>query len=117
MKKVKFIAWLTALAMIVAPKLHAQNGLEATGLPGDHFSLEGALEAFRQASTMEEFEKMLNLENNHINNMDLNNDGQVDYVKVLEKMENNAHIFILQDQVLELEGQDIAVIELEKTGE
>ena len=115
MKTTTLLIWMTIIAVFMTPELKAQD--DSTGLPGDHFSLEGALEAFRQAGTVEGFEKMLNLENNHINNLDLNNDGQVDYIKVLEKMENNSHIFVLQDQVLELENQDIAVLELEKTND
>ena len=33
---------------------------EQTGLPGDQFSLEGALETFKKATSPEEFEKLLN---------------------------------------------------------
>ncbi|HVZ57243.1 MAG TPA: hypothetical protein VG870_11335 [Chitinophagaceae bacterium] len=90
---------------------------DSTGLPGDHFSLEGALAMFRRAGSPEEFEKMLNTENNHVNNLDLNGDGQIDYVRVVEKADGQAHDFILQVPVTESESQDIAVIELEKTGD
>ena len=40
----------------------AQNSEVSTGLPGDHFSLEGALELFKNSSSIEDFEKQLNLE-------------------------------------------------------
>jgi hypothetical protein len=35
---------------------------DSTGVPGDNFSLEGALEMFRKAESPEEFEKMINTE-------------------------------------------------------
>lgn len=103
---------------IVSIAVHAQSqsGIDSTGLPGDHFSLQGALQMFQKASSIEEFEKMINTENNHVNNLDLNGDGEIDYVKVIDKSEGDAHAFILQVPVSENENQDIAVIELEKTG-
>jgi hypothetical protein len=93
----------------------AQNA-DSTGLPGDNFSLQGALALFKKANSPEEFEKLLNIEENHVNNLDLNGDGNIDYVRVIDKMEKDAHAFVLQVPVSENESQDIAVIELEKTG-
>lgn len=90
------------------------NSADSTGLPGDNFSLEGALDLFKKSESPEEFEKNLNSEENKVNNLDLNEDGVTDYVKVIDKTENNAHAFVLQAAVSETENQDIAVIELEK---
>jgi hypothetical protein len=89
---------------------------DSTGLPGDHFSLQGALQLFQKAGSPEEFEKLLNTEENHVNNLDLNGDGDIDYVRVVGKMEKDVHAFVLQVPVSENESQDIAVVELEKTG-
>jgi hypothetical protein len=89
---------------------------DSTGLPGDNFSLQGALELFKKAGSPEEFEKLLNTEDSKVNNLDLNDDGNTDYIKVVSKRENDVQIFVLQAQVAEKESQDIAVIELEKTG-
>lgn len=90
---------------------------DSTGLPGDHFSLEGALDLFKKSSSLEDFEKQLNAESNNVNNLDLNGDGEIDYVRVSDKMEGTAHAIILQTAVTESESQDVAVIEVEKTGE
>ena len=89
---------------------------DSTGLPGDNFDLQGALAMFQKASSPEDFEKLLNTEDNNVNNLDLNEDGEIDYVKVVSKMDNDVHVFILQVAVSASENQDIAVIELEKTG-
>lgn len=89
---------------------------DSTGLPGDNFSLQGALEMFKKAGSPEEFEKLLNTEQNKVNNLDLNEDGNIDYIRVINKKENDVQIFVLQALVSDKESQDIAVIELEKTG-
>jgi hypothetical protein len=83
-------------------------------VPGDDFSLEGALELFKKSSSPEEFERLLNSADARVNNLDLNGDGQIDYIRVIDKNRGNVHAFILQAVISENEGQDIAVIELEK---
>jgi hypothetical protein len=90
---------------------------DSTGLPGDHFSLEGALDLFKESSDLETFERALNEEANHVNNLDLNHDGKVDYVRVESHKENNAFAIVMQVAVSKEEAQDVAVIELEKTGD
>jgi hypothetical protein len=106
------LCFLTSLA----GRAQDQSGVDSTGLPGDNFSLQGALELFKNAASIEEFEKALNTESNHVNNLDLDNDGETDYVQVVSKSDNDAHAFILQVAVSAGESQDIAVIELEKNG-
>lgn len=83
-------------------------------VPGDDFSLEGALELFKKSASPEEFERMLNAENSKVNNLDLNGDGNVDYLRVIDQNEGNVHAFIIQAIVSHNESQDVAVIELEK---
>jgi len=92
------------------------NTTDSTGLPGDHFSLEGALELFKQADSPEAFEKALNTEKNYVNNLDLNGDGDIDYIRVIDHAEGDVHALVLQVPVSAGEAQDIAVIETEKTG-
>lgn len=114
----KFIPLFTAFLLgASAISAQQQTGVDSTGLPGDQFSLQGALQLFQQAGTIEAFEKLLNEEGSHVNNLDLNGDGQTDYIRVLDKSEKEAHAFVLQVPVSATESQDIAVIELEKTGD
>jgi hypothetical protein len=115
----KLTTWfLTLLAGSVLTTANAQDtsGQDSTGLPGDNFSLQGALDMFKKAGSPEELEKLLNTESNGVNNLDLNNDGDIDYVRVIDKKDGNVHAFILQVAVSAGENQDVAVIELEKTG-
>jgi hypothetical protein len=90
---------------------------DSTGLPGDHFSLQGALDLFKKAQSMEDFEKMLNSEDNSVNNLDLNQDGEIDYLKIEDHLKKDAHAIVIQAIINEKESQDVAVIELEKNGE
>ncbi|MCG9910692.1 MAG: hypothetical protein MH137_05255 [Flavobacteriales bacterium] len=87
------------------------------GLPGDNFNLAAAMDIFQKSPTLEEFEKNLNLEDKRVNNLDLNNDGQTDYIKVLTYQKDNLHTIVLQVDLSRNESQDIAVIYVEKKGE
>ena len=117
--KATFVSMFVFALVVAAGSVTAQEQNMSTGLPGDHFSLSGALETFKKSSSPEEFEKLLNKAGNDVNNLDLNHDGKVDYVKVIGKKDNvtDVQLFILQVPVTDEENQDIAVVELERTGE
>jgi hypothetical protein len=108
---------LTGLAVTVTAQAQKESGIDSTGLPGDNFSLQGALAMFQKAGSPEDFEKLLNSEDNHVNNLDLNGDGDIDYIRVIDNTDKEVHAFVLQAVVSETESQDIAVIEIEKTGD
>ncbi len=119
MKKIRFVLCMGMLLFVTITQINAQSSSEqdSTGLPGDNFSLQGALEMFKKASSPEEFEKLINTKDNNVNNLDLNGDGDIDYIRVVGKMDKDVHAFALQVPVSETENQDIAVIEIEKTGD
>lgn len=83
-------------------------------VPGDDFSLEGALELFKKSASPEEFERKLNSSESRVNNLDLNGDREIDYIRVIDRNQGNVHAFILQAVLSSTESQDVAVIELEK---
>jgi hypothetical protein len=113
-----FFGIITSLAVFsLSARAQNQSGIDSSGLPGDHFSLQGALQMFQNASNIEDFEKAINTESNNVNNLDLNEDGDIDYIRVIDKSEKDNHAFVLQAIVSEKESQDIAVIALEKTGD
>ena len=84
---------------------------------GGDFSLEGALAMFKQSNSLEEFEKNLNSENNNVNNLDLDGDGQTDYINVEDIKENDSHVIVMSTYLNDTEKQDIAVIGIEKKGD
>src|SRR3954453_14355603 len=84
------------------------------GLPGDNLDLYAVLDLFQKSKTIELFEKSLNDEKEGINNLDLNLDKKVDFIKVVTKKEDSAYKFVLQVDVAKTETQDVAVILLNK---
>ena len=84
------------------------------GLPGDNLDLYAVLDLFQKSKTIEDFEKSLNLEKTGINNLDLDLDGKVDFIKVVTKKEGDDFTFILQVAVTKTETQDVAVIFITK---
>lgn len=114
----KTIRNLIGIALLLpAAIVYGQQATDSTGLPGDNFSLSGALELFKQSESPEAFEKALNSEDSKVNNLDLNGDGEIDYIKVIDKNDGDVHAFVLQALVSENESQDVAVIEVEKEGD
>lgn len=118
MKKI-FIIVVALIAWFTTSGVNAGSLPEpdSTGMPGDNFDLRGAIEIFKNSDSPEDFEKKLNAEDNKVNNLDLNEDGDVDYIMVYDKSDSKAHILILRVAVNENEMQDIAAIEIEKDGD
>ncbi len=84
---------------------------------GDNFSLEGTLTAFKKATSLEQFERLLNNRNSNINNLDLNNDGAIDYINVADIKNGDSHVLVLSTFLNETDKQDIATISLDRTGD
>ncbi|AWG20109.1 hypothetical protein FFWV33_00530 [Flavobacterium faecale] len=103
------IALLFPLVSVVA------QGTPQLQTPGQNFSLEGALALFKKAKTVQQFERSLNHEDNNVNNLDLNKDGQTDYIAVNDIKENNAHVLVLSTSISKNNIQDIATINVEKS--
>ncbi len=107
-------ACLALLALTSTTRAQDSSPPDSTGLPGDGFSLAGALDLFRQAKDLAAFEQALNQEANKVNNLDLDGDGQVDYIRVVGHRDGDAQAIVMQVPLSKEELQDVAVIELEK---
>ena len=75
-----------------------------------YLDLQAVAAAFAQSSTIEEFENLLNDSSFMLSNLDLNNDGYVDYLRVLETVEGNAHVFVIQAVLSNNIYQDVATV-------
>ncbi len=91
-----------------------ENDEPLLGLPGDDLDLYAVLDLFQNSKTIEAFETSLNDEKTGVNNLDLNNDGKVDFIKVVTEQDGDDFLFILQDPISEKETQDVAVIAVSK---
>ena len=116
MKRRKFLKTLaiTGAGFAYMPNIFGQDSTTAVSNVGEDLDLYGVLDLFAEAENLEEFEKALNDEEQGINNLDLNGNGEVEYIKVDEIVEGNTHLIILQVEIEENEFQDVATIEIEK---
>ncbi len=113
----KRLMLLCLAIFIISNTNHLTAQDESTRSIGDNFSLEGSLDLFKKSSTLENFESLLNVQSSDANNLDLNDDGEVDYIRVTDYVDGDVHAIVLQAVVSEEESQDIAVIEIEKSDE
>lgn len=80
----------------------------------DNLDLRAVAHIFGEASNLEDFERRLNDPSNPISNLDLNNDNQVDYLRVIEVVENGTHLIIVQSVLGRDMFQDVATVEVER---
>src|SRR5690242_10408711 len=113
MKKI-ILLYLAAVISLLNQPVFSQEDTAALGMAGDNLDLYAVLTTFQKSKTIEEFEKTLNDPKTKINNLDLNLDKKVDFIKVVSKKKDNSHTFILQVDVTKDETQDVAVILLDK---
>ena len=111
--------WLCLLLTAASLPLAAQekSGGDRLGLPGDQLNLAAVLDIFRSSPTLESFEAALNADTSEVNNLDLNTDNRVDYIRVTDHVEGSMHTIVLQTDINATEKQDIAVIYVEKKEE
>lgn len=95
-------------------KSEKDNSYTTTGLPGDNLNLYLVLNAFKQSNSVEDFEKRINDPASKINNLDLNNDGTIDYLKATDYGKDDYHTVVIQDIISASETQDVAVIDIQK---
>jgi hypothetical protein len=80
----------------------------------DNLDLRAVASIFGDSRDLADFERRLNDPSAQISNLDLNGDNRVDYLRVIETVEGNAHLIIIQS-VLGLDTfQDIATVEVER---
>ena len=108
----KKIFALLLLLVISSMGFSQNNGeLMAIGLPGDNLNLYAVLDIFQKSPTLEDFERALNDKSNNINNLDLNNDRNIDYLRIVSHQVSNVHTIVIQDPINANENQDVAVIQ------
>lgn len=89
---------------------------EKASASDEGFDLQGAIELFEKSKNPEDFEKSLNIKGNAVNNLDLNDDGKIDFVKVIDRKKGDSHSIVMQAVLSEKENQDVAAIMIQKNG-
>lgn len=114
--KNNFLAIAIVLTSLFSTTVFSQSKEEpvSLGLPGDNLDLYAVMEIFQKSKTIEDFETTLNTEKDGINNLDLDNDNKVDFIKVVTDKDGDSFSFVLQVAVSKTETQDVAVVFVSK---
>jgi hypothetical protein len=80
----------------------------------DNLDLRAVASIFGESVNLEDFERRLNDPKYQISNLDLNDDNQVDYLRVVETVEHNTHVIIIQSVLDRDVFQDVATIDVER---
>lgn len=80
----------------------------------DNLDLRAVASIFGESANLQDFERRLNDPKYQISNLDLNNDDQVDYLRVIESVEDRTHLVIIQAVLDQDVYQDIATIDVER---
>lgn len=114
MKKFIFTSIAVALFATGTTLVAQDNQKEYLGLPGDNLNLYAVMRLFQESKTLEDFERNLNDPNSTINNLDLNGDNLVDYIKVIDNVDRDVHNIVLQVAVSPVQNQDVAVFTVQR---
>ncbi|MBP4138345.1 hypothetical protein [Flavobacterium geliluteum] len=80
----------------------------------DNLDLRAVASIFGESNNLQDFERRLNDPKYQISNLDLNDDNDVDYLRVIESVENRTHVVIIQAVLDRDVYQDIATIDVER---
>ena len=114
--KTKLFFW-TVIGTCITTQIQAQNNTQINAMNSEisaNLDLKTIASLFGEAQNLEDFEMHLNDPKLQLSNLDLNNDNQVDYLRVVESVENNSHIILIQDVIDRDIYQDVATIDVEK---
>jgi hypothetical protein len=118
--RIPYIALTIVIVVLMASVVFGQEDVMVSAESADiseSLDLQAVSELFKESETLEDFEKSLNDPSIGINNLDLDEDGDVDFIRVVEEVADDTHVIILQ---VPMEGnvyQDVATIEVEKADE
>lgn len=111
-----FILTLGSLFMVPYAAM-ADETVTVTATSSDiseNLDLKTVATLFGQAKDLEQFEALLNTPDSAFSNLDLNGDGEVDYLRVIETADDNRHLVVIQAVLAKDIYQDVASIFVEK---
>ena len=108
---------LSLLTTVFATQIQAQDRTSVNAMNNeisDNLDLRAVASIFGDSRNLQDFERRLNDPELQISNLDLNNDNEVDYLRVIETVENRTHVIIIQSVIDRDIYQDVATIDVEK---
>lgn len=107
----------TTTVVTSAPKVTTVTTFVATNYNTDpcfYLDLNAVAAAFAESRNTREFEQILNSSRYMINNLDLNHDGWVDYLRVIETRQGYYHAYLIQACLAPSVFQDVATLIAER---
>ena len=95
------------------PKVVTTTTVTVTSFNSDisfYLDLHAVAAAFAESRSVQEFEQLLNSPRYMINNLDLNHDGWIDYLRVLETRQGHYHALLIQACLAPSVFQDVATL-------
>ena len=121
MKRLFLLLPICLGALLLVPNsMMADETVTVTATNSDIFEnldLKMVATLFGQAKDLAAFEQMLNTPDSAFSNLDLNGDGDVDYLRVVETADQNRHLIVIQAVLAKAVYQDVASIFVEKDHE
>lgn len=114
MKKRLFLLSIGFLLSILWVSADETVTVTANSDISENLDLKMVATLFGQAKDLEQFETMLNNPDSAFSNLDLNGDGQVDYLRVIETANATQHLVVIQAVLAKDIYQDVASIYVEK---
>lgn len=115
--KTKIASLLAMFLMTTFVQLSAMKKIKVEAINNDisyYLDLKAVASVFGESRNLEDFESRLNDYDAQISNLDLNGDGDIDYLRVIETNENNVHLVVIQAILDRNVFQDVATIVVEK---
>lgn len=109
--------FLSAIITFCTTQIQAQNRTQINAMNSEisaNLDLRAVASVFGESQNLEDFERRLNDPKLQLSNLDLNNDNQVDYLRVVESIENKNHIILIQAVINRDIYQDVATIDVAK---
>lgn len=112
---VYFSACTSELSLVSSARADETVTVTATSSDiSENLDLKTVATLFGQSKDLEEFEKQLNDPKSALSNLDLNGDGDVDYLRVVETADGRRHLVVIQAVLAKDIYQDVASIYVEK---
>ncbi|WP_293872231.1 hypothetical protein [Flavobacterium sp.] len=114
--KTKILTFLLLIVLSIS-KNYAQDRTTVTATSSDisdNLDLKAVASIFGDSRDLNDFERRLNDPKIQISNLDLNEDNQVDYLRVIETIERNTHLIVIQSVLGRDTFQDVATIEVQR---
>lgn len=115
--KTKIASLLAMFLMTTFVQLSAMKRITVEAINNDisyYLDLKAVASVFGESRNLEDFERRLNDYDAQISNLDLNDDGEIDYLRVIETNENNVHLVVIQAILDRNVFQDVATIVVER---